>query len=112
MARKPSKKGAERHLNLQCKQCTREAKVDGTEERVPLGAYRSTASAAKVKKERIVLERGSGPRSEARMEERGKRKVAKVTPEFVGAVGNLDTSRRIAPKELKQKSERCRRRQR
>ena len=73
--------GYGKHLNLQCKQCTREqeAKVDGTEERDPVGAYRSTSTAAKVKKERIVLERDSGPRLEARKEERGKRKVAKVT---------------------------------
>ena len=37
------KEGCGKHLNLQCmqcKQCTREqAKVDGTEERVPVGAY-------------------------------------------------------------------------
>ena len=77
----------EKHLNLQC---TREqAKVDGTEARVPAGAYRSTSTAAMAKKERIVLERDSGPRPEARKEEKGKRKVAKVTPEFAGAVGNL-----------------------
>ena len=86
MARKHSEKGTEDHLSLQCKQCTREqeAKVDGTEERVPVGAYRNTSTAALVKKERIVLERDSGPRPEARKEERGKRKV--VTS-FAGAVG-------------------------
>ena len=39
-------------------------------------------------KGRLVLERDSGPRSEARMEEEGKRKVEQVTPEFAGAVGN------------------------
>ena len=33
---------------------------------------------------------------EARKEEQGKREVARLTPEFPGAVGNLDTSRRIA----------------
>ena len=32
------KEAFEEGWNLQCKQCTREAKVDGTEERVPLGA--------------------------------------------------------------------------
>ena len=49
-----------------------------------------------MKKERIVLEGDSGPRPEARKEEKGKRKVAKVTPEFAGAVGKQDTSRQIA----------------
>ena len=98
MARKHSKKGAEKHLNLQCKQCTREqeGKVDGAEERVPVGAYRSTSTAAKVKKKRIVLERDSGPTPEVRKEDKGKNKVAKATPVFAGAVGNLGTSRRIA----------------
>ena len=75
-----------------------EAKVDGTEHRVPDGAYRSTSTAAKVTKERIVLERDCGPRPEARKEEKGKRKVAKVTPEFAGAVGKQDTLRQIAPR--------------
>ena len=59
----------------------------------PVGAYRSISTAAK---ERIVLERNSGPRLEARKEDKGRRRVARVTPEFAGAVGNLDTSRRIA----------------
>ena len=88
MARKQSKKGTEKHQNLQCKQCTREqeAKVDGTEERVPVEAYTRTSTAAKVKKERIVLESDSGPRPETRREEKGKGKLAKVTPEFAGAV--------------------------
>ena len=58
-----------------------EAKVDGTEDRVPVGVYRNTSTVAEVKKkERIVLERDSGPRPEARKAEKGKRKVAKVTP--------------------------------
>ena len=35
-----------------------------------------------------VLERDSGPRLEARKQEKGKRKVAKVTQEFAGAVEN------------------------
>ena len=50
MARKHLKNGTEKRLNLLCKQCTRdqEAKVVGTEERVPVGACRST-STAKVK---------------------------------------------------------------
>ena len=39
-------------------------------------------------KERIVLARDSGPRPEARKEEKGKRKVTKVTPEFAGVVEN------------------------
>ena len=66
------------------------------------------------KKERIVLERDSGPRLEARKEEKGKKKVAKVTPEFVGLVGKLDTSRQTASRrgDLEQESERCGRRQR
>ena len=43
MARQLSKKGTEKHLNLQCKQCIteQEPKVDGTEERVPVGVCRS-----------------------------------------------------------------------
>ena len=94
MARKHSKKGAGERLNSQCKQCTTEQ--DGTDERVPVGVYRNASTAAKVKKERIVLERDSGPRPEARKEEKGRSKVAKVTPEFAGAVGKLDTSRQVA----------------
>ena len=37
------------HLNSQCKQCTREQgpKVDGPEERVPVGVYRNTSTVAK-----------------------------------------------------------------
>ena len=62
-------------------------------ERVPAGVYRNTSTVASVKKERIVLGRDSGPRREARKEEKGKRKVAKVTPEFAGAVGKQDTLR-------------------
>ena len=56
------------------------------EERVPAGVYRNTSTAERVKKERTVLERDSGPRPEARKEEKGKRKVANVTSEFAGAV--------------------------
>ena len=49
------------------------AKVDGTEERVPVGAYKSTPStAAKAKKERIVLEGVSGPRPEANKKEKAR----------------------------------------
>ena len=62
--------------------------------------YRNTSTAAKVKKERIVLERDSGPRPEARKEEKGKGQVAKVTPEFAGAVGKLDTSRQFASRRV------------
>ena len=93
MARKRSKMGTEKHQNLQGKQCTREeeAKVDGMVERVTAGVYRKYFNSGKgKKKERIVLERASGPRPEAR-KEKGKRKVAKVTPEFAGAVGKQDT---------------------
>ena len=54
-----------------------EAKVDGTEHRVPDGAYRSTSTAAKVTKERIVLERDCGPRPEARKEGKGQEKGGK-----------------------------------
>ena len=57
------------------------------EERVPVGVYRITSTMARVKRERVVLERYSGPRLEARKEEKGKRNVAKVTPEFAGGVG-------------------------
>ena len=69
MARKHSKKGTEKHLNLQCKQCSREQapKVGVMEERVSVGVYRNASTAARVKQERIVLERDSGgPRPEAR----------------------------------------------
>ena len=59
------------------------------------------------KKKRIALKRGSGPEPEARQEEKGKRKAAKVTPEFAGAEGKVIVSR-----ELEQESEHCRRRQR
>ena len=74
-----------KHLNLQCMQCTR-GKVDGTEERVPVGAYRNNCGKGE-NKERIVLERDSGPGLEARKEEKCKRKVAKVTPVFAGSCG-------------------------
>ena len=40
----------------------------------------------------------SGTRQEARKEEKGKRKVAKVTSEFAGAVGKQDTMRQFAPR--------------
>ena len=78
-------------------QCAREQepKVDGVEERVPVGAYRSTSTAETVKKERIVLEKDSGPRPEARKEEKGKRKVATATSEFAGAVGKQATSLQV-----------------
>ena len=76
-----------------------EPKVDGMEEWVPTVVYRDTSTAVRVKKERIVLEeRSSGPRPEARKEEKEKRKVAKVTPEFAGAVGKQDTLRQFAPR--------------
>ena len=45
-----------------------------------------------------MLERDSGSRQEARKEDKAKRKVAKVTPEFAGAVGKQDTLRQIAPR--------------
>ena len=45
-----------------------------------------------------MLERNSGPRPEARKEEKAKRKLAKVTSEFAGAVGKQDTLRQIAPR--------------
>ena len=50
--------------------------MDGVEERVPTGVYRNTSTAARVKKERIVLERDRGPRSEARDEEKHKAREA------------------------------------
>ena len=70
----------------------------GTEERVPVEAHRSTSTAERVRKERIVLERDSAPRPEARKEEKGKRKVAKVTSEFAEAVGKQATLWQIAPR--------------
>ena len=62
------------------------------------GAYRSSSTAERVKKERVVLERDSGPRPGARKEETGKRMVAKVTPQFAGAVVKHDTFWQIAPR--------------
>ena len=54
MARKLSKKGAGKHLNLQCKQCTREQepKVGEVEERVPAGVYRYISGQKMARKER------------------------------------------------------------
>ena len=72
--------------------------MDGVEERLPVGSFRSTSSAERVKKERIVLESDSGPRPEARKEDKGKKKVAEVRPKFAGAVGKQDTQRQIAPR--------------
>ena len=59
MARQRSKMGTEKTLNSQCTQFTREhePKVDGMDGRVPAAGYRNTSTAARVKKERIVLER-------------------------------------------------------
>ena len=56
-----------------------------------------TSTAARRKRERIALERDSCSKQVARKEEKGKRKVAKVTPEFGGALGKQDTLRQIAP---------------
>ena len=47
-----------------------------------------------------MLERDSGPRLEAIKEEKGKRKVAKVTSEFAGVVGKHDTLPQIAPRRV------------
>ena len=56
------KKGTERHPNSQCRQCReQEPKVDGMEERVPIGVCRNTSTAAREKKERSVPGRDSGP---------------------------------------------------
>ena len=63
-----------------------EPRADGMEERVPAGLYRNTSTAARVKKERIALER----EPVAIKEEKDKRKSAKVTPEFTGAVRKQD----------------------
>ena len=51
MARNHSKKCTGTHLNSQCKQCARkqERKVDGTEERIPVGVYRSTSTTVRWK---------------------------------------------------------------
>ena len=77
----------------------------------PNGAYRNTSTAARVKKRsESCWKSNSRPRPEARKEEKGNRNVAKVTPEFAGAVGKPDTLRQIAPRELEQESERSRRR--
>ena len=65
-----------------------------------LGVCRNTSTVVKVKKGRTVLERDGGPRQEARKAEKGKRKVAKVTPEFAGDVGNLDTLRQSASRRI------------
>ena len=79
MARKHSKKGTEKHLNWQCKQCTRERepKVDGTEERVPAGVYRNASTAARETKERIVLERGQWSKTGGKKGGKGQEKGGK-----------------------------------
>ena len=87
--------------------------MDGTEERVPVGVYRNTSTAARVKKERIVLERDSGPRPEARKEEKDKRKVAKGVTRVCWSCGETRTECcKLHQGELEQESERCRRRPR
>ena len=102
MARKRSKKGTEKHSNSKCgsAQGNREPKAEGVEERVPVRAFTNTSTAERVKRERIVLERDSSPRLEARREEKGKRKVAKVTSKFAGVVGQQGTLRQIAPRRV------------
>ena len=95
----------EKHLNSQCRQCTREQEpqVDGVEERVSIGAYRGTSTVERVRKERIVLERDRAPRLEARKEEKGQRKVAMVTPEWE----NRTHCGKLHQRELEQECERC-----
>ena len=53
-----------------------------------------------------------GPRPEARQEEKGRRKVAKVISELAGAVGNRARCGKLHQGELEQESESCGRRQR
>ena len=53
--------------------------------RVPVGVYRSTSTAVRVKKVRIILGK-KGTVVQDRRQERSERKVAKVTPESAGAV--------------------------
>ena len=91
MARKHSKKGTARHPNLQCKQCTREqeAKADGKEERVPVGAYRSTSAAAKVNKERIVLEKGQWSKTGGKKGRKEQEKGGKGDSRVCGSCGKL-----------------------
>ena len=84
--------------------------MDGKEERFPVGLYRSTSIAAKVN--RIVQERDSGPRLEARKEEKGRRKVARVTREFAGVAETWTHRGALRQGELEQESERCGRSQR
>ena len=52
--------GKHRVLRRKLHKMEQDAKVDGTEDRIPHGVYRNTLPAAKVKMERIVLERDSG----------------------------------------------------
>ena len=113
MTREHSKKGTEKHLNSQCKQCTRELwpKEDGTEARVPVGVYRNCSTVAKVTKERIVLEKRQWSKTGGEKGGKGNRKVAKVRPEFAGVVGKQDTGK-LRQGELEQESERCGRGQR
>ena len=87
------------------------AKGGWSEEGVPVGLYRNISTAERVEKERIVLDRDSGSGSEARMEEKGKRQVAKVRLEFAGAVENRTHCGKLFPGELEQEPERCGRRQ-
>ena len=68
--------------------------MDGMEEGVPAGVYRNTSWS---KRSELCWKGDSGPRPEARKEEKGERRAAKVTPEFAGAVGKKDTLRQLAP---------------
>ena len=72
--------------------------MDGMEEWVPVEVHRNTSTAARVENERIVLERDSGPRPEARKEEKAKKRAAKVTPEVARPVGKQETLRQIVPR--------------
>ena len=74
-------------------------------------SHLNASTAARAKKERLVPGGDSGPRLEARKKEKGKRKVAKVTPEFAGAAGKQDTLQKMHQGELEKESERCGRRQ-
>ena len=103
MARKRLKKGTEKYLNLQCK-----AVYKGTGGKGGWNGGQGPSwsvqkyfnSGMGEKKERIVLERDSGPTLEARKVEKVKRKVAKVRPEFAGAVGKQAALLQITPRRV------------
>ena len=63
--------------------------MDGTEDRAPVGAHRSTSTAAKAKKERIVLERRQWSKTGGKKGGKGQQKGGKGDIRVCWSCGKL-----------------------